>query len=87
MDQVTLRDCQGSAADCPLGVPHPTANPDYKKSTFPLGCNLCRTGENGNKMAGKKIAAVEISIEFGAQEEEEVKAVLPQTGGMRTTEE
>ena len=27
--------------DCPLGVPHPRAGPDYKTSSFPLGCSLC----------------------------------------------
>ena len=39
--QVVLRDCNGH--DCPLGVPHPPADPDPKKSVFPLGCGLCRS--------------------------------------------
>ena len=37
----TLYDCDG--VDCPLGVPHPPAHNDPKKSSFPLGCGICRS--------------------------------------------
>ena len=36
-----VRDCFGK--NCPLKVPHPRANKDAKKSSFPLGCSLCRS--------------------------------------------
>ena len=38
---VKIRDCKGK--NCPLGVPHPPASDDYTKSTYPLGCGLCRS--------------------------------------------
>ena len=44
---VELRDCGQS--NCPLGVPHPPAHPDYKLSTFPLGCSLCNSYKNNSK--------------------------------------
>ena len=34
-------DCEGGE-NCPLGVPHPKASEDPKKSMYPLGCYLCR---------------------------------------------
>ena len=39
--RVELRDCGGK--DCPLGIPHPPAHSDPAKSSFPLGCGLCRS--------------------------------------------
>ena len=44
-NHVEVRDCGG--VDCPLGVPHPPANADFKLSTFPIGCSLCNGGEKG----------------------------------------
>ena len=58
-NHVELRDCQG--AICPLGVPHPPANEDYKLSTFPLGCSLCKTGPNSRPP--RKVKIQEVCIE------------------------
>ena len=62
-------------------MPHPPASADYKKSTFPLGCNLCKSDGNNGKKIGAGVT--EVSLD----QEEEVKAVLPQRGGVRTTDE
>ena len=40
-NNLVVEDCGG--IDCPLGVPHPPADKDVTKSTFPLGCGLCRS--------------------------------------------
>jgi len=36
-----IKDCKGK--NCPLKVLHPPAGRDPKKSSFPLGCSLCRS--------------------------------------------
>ena len=45
-----IEDCGG--VNCPLGIPHPPASKDLSKSTFPLGCGICRSERlaklNGN---------------------------------------
>ena len=40
-NQVEVRDCGG--VNCPLGVPHPPGSNDHKKSSYPLGCGICRS--------------------------------------------
>ena len=53
-------DCGG--VNCPLGVHHPPANKDYTKSTFPLGCGLCRS-EKLAEMRENKNLIQEVSLE------------------------
>ena len=37
-----VHDCHG--IDCPLGIPHPPPNGDFRKGgVFPLGCGICRS--------------------------------------------
>ena len=36
-----LRDCKGK--NCPLKIHHPPASKECKKSTFLLGCSICRS--------------------------------------------
>jgi len=36
-----VKDCGG--INCPLGVAHPPASKDPVKSSFPLGCGICRS--------------------------------------------
>ena len=55
-----LYDCGG--VNCPLGMPHPPAHKDPKKSTFPLGCGLCRS-ERLSKMRENKNMIQEVSFE------------------------
>ena len=38
---IPLQDCNG--VNCPLGVPHPPASSDHRKSAYSLGCGLCRS--------------------------------------------
>jgi len=57
---VKLKDCGG--VNCPLGVPHPPANSDPSKSTFPLGCGLCRSKRLGN-MKESGFIVQEVSLE------------------------
>ena len=55
-----IRDCGG--VNCPLGVPHPPADKDYKKSTFALGCSICRS-ENLEKFKNAANLIAEVNIE------------------------
>lgn len=58
-NEVKIRDCNG--VNCPLGVPHPPAHADPKKSTFPLGCGLCRA-ENLNEKREEGMVIQEVSL-------------------------
>ena len=58
-NHVELRDCGG--VNCPLGVPHPPASADHKKSTYPLGCNICRS-EKMEKMREINNLIPEVSL-------------------------
>ena len=77
------RDCGG--VNCPLGVPHPPADKDHLKSTFALGCSICRS-ENLKEFVPKSNLISEISlgpkVEIANFAEEfkldEVKIVQPQ---------
>ena len=61
-NEVELRDC--GQTNCPLEVPHPAADPDYKLSTFPLGCSLCNSYKNGAKKPARLIKILqEVSLE------------------------
>ena len=53
-------DCGG--VNCPLGMPHPPASADYTKSTFPLGCGLCRSDKLENLHLNKSLIQ-EVSIQ------------------------
>ena len=54
-----IRDCCG--VNCPLGVPHPPADRDVKKSTYALGCNICRS-ENLGKFRDNSNLIAEVSL-------------------------
>ena len=62
-----LYDCGG--VNCPLGMPHPPAHKDPKKSTFPLGCGLCRS-ERLSKMRENKNIIQE--VDFDAVEKQQL---------------
>jgi len=59
-NQVETKDCNG--VNCPLGVPHPAASMDHTKSTFPLGCGLCRSDKLA-QMKENQLIVQEVSIQ------------------------
>lgn len=59
-NQVETKDCNG--VNCALGVPHPPASMDHTKSTFPLGCGLCRSDRLAH-MKENHLIVQEVSIE------------------------
>ena len=59
-NHVELKDCNG--VNCPLGLPHPAASPDHTKSTFPLGCGICRSERVGEMKQNVNIVQ-EVSLE------------------------
>ena len=72
---LVIENCNGH--DCPLGVHHPPADFDVSKSTFPLGCGLCRS-EKLAEMRENKNLIQEVSLEdmrnqIKKQREEEEK--------------
>ena len=56
-DGCKIEDCGG--VDCPLGVPHPPASSDPKKSMYPLGCSLCRDTERISSAAIQEVCLEE----------------------------
>ena len=77
-----IRDCGGT--NCPLGLPHPPADKDYKKSTYALGCSICRS-ENLEKFKSAANLVSEVKISENARrlkaeeekKEEVAKAAKP----------
>ena len=70
-----LHDCGGK--NCPLGMPHPPADKDPKKSTFPLGCGLCRSDRlaelRQNNSLVQEVTIQPIEFEWRKQREEAEK--------------
>ena len=60
--QVELKCCGGK--NCPLGVDHPPADIDYRKSVYPLGCGLCRTEKLEARKNKMKIEEVKTEEAF-----------------------
>ena len=55
-------DCEGGP-ECPLGLAkHPKADMERNKSSFPLGCSLCRSEKLG-VIADKEDASTGVSLE------------------------